>query len=173
MCWRLRWKQHKGPLGKWAQKPVISKGYNSIYKIFTRVIAPSYPFIRPFVAVITLLRTSRGPPCTRQPYVAVFCSVDLVCPSYTLCNRISFVCYQNQQSGSVSIETWLNFSFLAAQNQRTPLEQKERARFTRVAFPAGLVSGNYWKAFASCNEVHNFWENVRWWDTSLLERWVY
>ena len=48
------WRVQGGPLPsyKWSYKSIY-RGYN-----------PSYPFIRPFIGVITLLITSKGPPCS-------------------------------------------------------------------------------------------------------------
>ena len=41
-------------------------GYNSIYKGYNS----SYPFIRPFIGVITLFITCRGPPCKTVPPIS-------------------------------------------------------------------------------------------------------
>ncbi len=48
---------------RWAKNPIISGFITRITG--ARVISynPSYPFIRPFIGVRTLLITSRGPPC--------------------------------------------------------------------------------------------------------------
>ena len=57
------WGPNKWPYYKWVQGgplPSYKWSYKSIYRGYN----PSYPFIRPFIGVITPFITGRGPPCS-------------------------------------------------------------------------------------------------------------